>query len=67
MMNWLKNTISKLTSHRDSQNYVVAEYHASKKKRVKSDNPVEYDFETEKNSTGVYMSIDELHQKNWAW
>lgn len=64
MMNWLKNTISKLTSQQDAHNYVVAEYHASKKKRVKRDDPVEYDVETDRNATGIYMNIDELHQKN---
>ncbi len=62
MMNWLKNTISKLTSQ-DTHNYVVAEYHA-KKKRVKRDHAVEYDVEADKNASGAYMNIDDLHQKN---
>jgi hypothetical protein len=64
MMNWLKNTIQKLTQSDTSTNYVVAEYHATKKKRVKTEDPMISEFEIEKNATGEYMQIDKLHQKN---
>ncbi|MDX1915448.1 MAG: hypothetical protein SFU55_07675 [Methylophilus sp.] len=64
MMNWLKNTINKLTKNSGQTNYIVAEYHATKKKKVKSSDPLMSEFEIEKNATGEYMQIDKLHQKN---
>jgi hypothetical protein len=69
MLNWLKNTFQKLTDQDEQVNYVIAEYHARKhqsasKKRVLKDDPIENDFETERNATGEYMQIDRLHQNN---
>lgn len=69
MLNWLKNTLQKLTDQEDQVNYVVAEYHATKsqagkKRRTLRDDPIENDFETDKNATGEYMQIDRLHQNN---
>lgn len=62
MINWLKNTFQKLTDHDDQLNYVIAEYHATQKRRPMTDDLIENDFEP--NSTGEYMQIDRLHQNN---
>lgn len=65
MFNWLMNTFQKLTDHDDQVNYVIAEYHATnKRKRMVKDDPIENDFETDRNATGEYMQIDRLHQSN---
>ncbi len=68
MLNWLKNTLQKLTDQGDQVNYVVAEYHATKsqaakKRRTLRDDPIENEFETDDNA-GEYMQIDRLHQNN---
>ena len=69
MLNWLKNTFQKLTDQDDQVNYVIAEYHATKsdvnkRRRAIKDDPIENDFETDRNATGEYMQIDRLHQNN---
>jgi len=65
MINWLMNTFQKLTDHDDQVNYIIAEYHATtKKRRSVKDDPIENDFESDKNATGEYMQIDRLHQNN---
>lgn len=64
MLNWLKNTFQRFSEQDEQVNYVIAEYHASKKKRVVKDDPIENDFETDRNATGEYMQIDRLHQNN---
>ncbi len=62
MINWLKNTFQKFNDQDDQINYVIAEYHATQKRRVVKDDPIENDFEP--SATGEYMQIDRLHQNN---
>lgn len=64
MFNWLKNTFQRFSEQDEQVNYVIAEYHATKKKRVVKDDPMENEFETDRNATGEYMQIDRLHQSN---
>jgi hypothetical protein len=63
MFNWFKNTLSVLTKKETSTNYVVAEYHANRRKKNMTD-PLEDDFQRQLDTTSDYMQIDRLHQKN---
>lgn len=64
MIEWIKNTFGKMANKNASVNYVVAEFHAPKKKPRKDIDPMISELEDALNATGEYMQIDHLHQKN---
>jgi hypothetical protein len=64
MIEWIKNTFGKMAKKDATVNYVVAEFHATRKKPRKDVDPMISELEATLNSTGEYMQIDHLHQKN---
>lgn len=64
MIEWLKNTFGRSAQKNTSVNYVVAEFHADKKKPRKEVDPLVSELEEALSPSSEYMQIDQLHQKN---
>lgn len=64
MIQWIKNTFCKMSNKDNAVNYVVAEFHATKKRPFNDIDPMVNELDSQLNATGEYMQIDQLHQKN---